>query len=144
MKQPRGIRNNNPLNIIRTKTVWQGMAKEQKDRRFVTFETMEYGWRAAFVLLTRTYYRKWHLNTIRKIITRWAPPQDGNNTERYVAFVSKYTRRDADATLPPPWLKPECWQDLAWVMAMMENGNYPMEVGPMLSAWNKLGVRSLE
>ena len=76
MKVPRGIRNNNPLNIIRTKTVWMGMAKEQRDKKFVTFEKMEYGWRAAFVLLTRTYYRKYHLDTIRKIITRWAPAAD--------------------------------------------------------------------
>ena len=135
MKVPRGIRNNNPLNIIRTKTVWMGMAKEQKDRRFVTFEKMGYGWRAAFVLLTRTYYRKWHLNTIRKIITRWAPPQDGNNVGRYINFVASRMRHDADATLPPPWQEPERWQDLAWVMAMMENGNYPMEVEPMLKGW---------
>ena len=47
-------------------------------------------------------------------------------------------------SMPPPWVEPERWQDLAWVMAMMENGNYPMEVGPMLSAWDKLGVRSEE
>ena len=136
MKVPRGIRNNNPLNIIRTRTVWMGMAKEQKDKKFVTFEKMEYGWRAAFVLLTRTYYRKYHLDTIRKIITRWAPASDGNHTERYIAYVARYTRRDADARLPAPWEEPERWQDLAWVMAMMENGNYPMEVEPMLKGWS--------
>ena len=91
---------------------------------------------AAFVLLTRTYYRKWHLNTIRKIITRWAPPQDGNNVGRYINFVASRMRHDADATLPPPWQEPERWQDLAWVMAMMENGSYPMEVEPMLKGWD--------
>ena len=140
MTVPRGIRNNNPLNIIRTRTVWMGMAKEQNDRRFVTFEKMEYGWRAASVLLTRTYYRKWHLNTIRKIITRWAPPQDGNNVGRYINFVASRMRHDADATLPPPWQEPERWQDLAWVMAMMENGSYPMEVEPMLKGWDLTGL----
>ena len=136
MKVPRGIRNNNPLNIIRTGAKWQGMSKKQNDRKFVVFDKMEYGWRAAFILLTRTYYRKYHLNTIRKIVTRWAPPSDGNYTERYIAYVARYTRRDADARLPAPWEEPERWQDLAWVMAMMENGNYPMEVEPMLKGWS--------
>ena len=140
MTVPRGIRNNNPLNIIRTKTVWVGMAKEQKDKKFVTFEKMEFGWRAAFVLLTGTYYKKWHLNTIRKIITRWAPPQDGNNVGRYINFVASHMRYDTDATLPPPWQEPERWQDLAWVMAMMENGSYPMEVEPMLKGWGLTGL----
>ena len=139
---PRGIRNNNPLNIIRTKTVWMGMAKVQKDKKFVTFEKMEYGWRAAFVLLTRTYYRKWHLNTIRKIVTRWAPPQDGNNVGRYINFVASRMRHDADATLPPPWQEPERWQDLAWVMAMMENGNYPMDPNALIKGWDLTGLTS--
>ena len=124
------------MNIIRTGAKWQGMSKKQNDRKFVVFDKMEYGWRAAFILLTRTYYRKYHLNTIRKIVTRWAPASDGNHTERYIAYVAKYTQRDADAPLPAPWLQPERWQDLAWVMAMMENGNYPMEVEPMLKGWS--------
>ena len=53
----------------------------------------------------------------------------------YLNFVASRMRHYADATLPPPWQKPERWQDLAWVMAMMENGNYPMEVEPMLKGW---------
>ena len=112
------------------------MAKKQTDKRFVVFEKIEYGWRAAFILLTRTYYRKWHLNTIRKIITRWAPPQDGNDVGRYINYVARYTQLDPDTPLPAPWLEPERWQDLAWVMAMMENGNYPMDADALLRGWN--------
>ena len=64
---PRGIRNNNPLNIRRSKDQWQGMKKTQSDSSFCQFETFEDGWRAAFVLLTRTYYHKYRLYTIRAI-----------------------------------------------------------------------------
>ena len=55
---PRGIRNNNPLNIRRSKDQWQGLRAQQTDAQFCQFETLEYGWRAAFYLLTRTYYHK--------------------------------------------------------------------------------------
>ncbi len=51
---PRGIRNCNPLNIRRSKDQWKGMAEAQSDRAFVQFKSLEWGWRAAFYLLTRT------------------------------------------------------------------------------------------
>ena len=54
-KMTRGIRNNNPLNIRRTATRWQGACKEQKDKSFVQFKTMAYGYRAAWKVL-QTYY----------------------------------------------------------------------------------------
>ena len=58
---PRGIRNNNPLNIRRGKDQWQGLRAQQTDASFCQFESLEYGWRAAFYLLTRTYYHKYRL-----------------------------------------------------------------------------------
>ena len=79
MSIPRGIRNNNPLNIRRTgKDQWKGLSKTQSDRSFCQFETLEWGWRAAFYLLTRTYYHKYRLYTIRGIISRWAPLCENN------------------------------------------------------------------
>ena len=55
-KLPRGIRNNNPLNIRRTKTSsWMGMREEQTDKSFCQFTTLRYRWRAAFMLL-KLYY----------------------------------------------------------------------------------------
>ena len=48
----RGIRNNNPLNVRRSKDKWQGMKALQTDASFVQFETMAYGWRAAFLNFT--------------------------------------------------------------------------------------------
>ena len=85
---PRGIRNNNPLNIRRSKDQWQGMKKTQSDSSFCQFETFEDGWRAAFVLLTRTYYQKMGLGTIRAIVERWAPPNE-NNTAAYVNYCAR-------------------------------------------------------
>ena len=86
---PRGIRNNNPLNIRRTaKDQWQGLRAQQTDASFCQFESLDYGWRAAFYLLTRTYYHKYRLFTIRAIISKWAPPQE-NLTSTYIANVSR-------------------------------------------------------
>ena len=86
----RGIRNNNPANI-RKGCNWQGLAKTQTDREFCQFVTMTWGVRALLVTL-RTYVVKHHLHTVREIITRWAPPSDGNNTEKYIEFVEKAVR----------------------------------------------------
>ena len=44
----RGLRNNNPLNIRRNKTKWQGLSVTQTDKSFFQFKTMAYGYRAAF------------------------------------------------------------------------------------------------
>ena len=87
----RGIRNNNPLNIRRSSTHWQGARKEQTDKSFVQFETMAYGYRAAWKIL-QTYYERFCMQnkdyTVRNIITRWAPPTE-NDTEAYIMNVLK-------------------------------------------------------
>ena len=85
---PRGIRNNNPLNIRRTQTTtWWGQKTENlKDPAFCEFTEMKYGYRAAFRLLMK-YYRKYGLHSVQAIINRWAPPSDGNATNAYVKQV---------------------------------------------------------
>ena len=86
----RGIRNCNPLNIRQVAgTAWKGQRAEQTDREFVQFESLEWGIRAAFCLL-RTYERKYHLNCIADIITRWAPPSE-NQTGQYISNVCRWT-----------------------------------------------------
>lgn len=81
----RGIRNNNPANIRRGCN-WKGLAEKQTDREFCQFVSMTWGVRALLITL-RTYVVKHHLHTVREIITRWAPPTDGNNTEKYIELV---------------------------------------------------------
>ncbi len=114
----RGIRNNNPLNIRHSKDQWQGKALKQTDKAFVQFDSRLMGYRAAFVLL-RNYIRK-GVNTIGKIIARWAPSSDGNNTLAYIDFVSRTSGIDASRTL-----KFEDKDDLVEMvrsMAQMESG----------------------
>jgi hypothetical protein len=86
MAIPRGIRNNNPLNIRRNGDHFQGEVVPGSDREFKQFTTMAYGYRAAFVVLG-TYLAQGR-NTIEKIIRAWAPPTE-NNTEAYIANVEK-------------------------------------------------------
>lgn len=83
---PRGIRNNNPLNI-RIGNVWLGEVKENTDGEFEQFTSMLYGLRAAIVLMRR-YICHYHLKTIAQIVSRWAPSSE-NNTRLYIDFVSK-------------------------------------------------------
>ncbi len=91
--EPRGIRNNNPLNI-RIGNDWKGERPDSKDRSFEEFTSMEYGIRAGFIIL-RKYITGYNgltqkFNTIEKMISRWAPAVE-NNTTAYISQVSKMT-----------------------------------------------------
>ena len=134
MSLPRGIRNNNPLNIRRSKDQWKGLADAQTDRAFCQFKSLDYGWRAAFYLLTRTYYHKYRLYTIRTIIRRWAPPGE-NNTEAYIANVSRLTGIDPDEPIGIPLEKPSRWMMVGIAMAIQENGTDSLDYFAMLRGW---------
>ena len=134
MSLPRGIRNNNPPNIRRNKDQWKGLAEAQNDRAFCQFKSLEYGWRAAFYLLTRTYYHKYRLYTIRTIIRRWAPPGE-NNTEAYIANVSRLTGIDPDEPIGIPSERPSRWMMVGVAMAIQENGTDSLDYFAMLRGW---------
>lgn len=136
---PRGIRNNNPLNIRRSKDQWQGMKKVQSDTQFCQFETLDWGWRAAFKLLTRTYYHQYRLYTIRTIISRWAPPNE-NNTRVYIENVSRLTGIGPDEPLGIPSDKPARWIALGLAMAIQENGQTSIDYFAMLRGWSLLST----
>lgn len=84
--QTRGLRNNNPGNI-RHGSDWQGLAAVQSDPSFATFVSPEYGIRAMAKLL-QNYQTVYGLNTVRQIISRWAPPTE-NDTGSYVNHVAE-------------------------------------------------------
>ena len=94
MADPRGIRNNNPLNLRRGDTAWAGLSGVQRDSAFYAFESPEYGIRAAAKVL-QTYQEKYGINTVRQVVTRWAPPTE-NDTSAYVTAVSIWAGLDAD------------------------------------------------
>lgn len=92
-KTPRGIRNNNPLNI-RIGNTWLGEVPDPTDSNFEQFVHIKYGLRAGFCILRR-YIRRYKRNTVRKIVTAWAPSSE-NNTERYIELVCKFGCLEAD------------------------------------------------
>ena len=119
---PRGLRNNNPLNIIKSKNqVWLGQTNLDGETTFCHFSTMTYGLRAALKLL-RTYYQRHGCVTLRQIIRRWAPETE-NKTAAYIQTVSRMTGWHPDAPLPP--MKQETqvvWHDIVLAMATVECG----------------------
>jgi hypothetical protein len=110
------------------------MKAQQQDGDFCQFESMEWGWRAAFYLLTRTYYHKYRLYTIRAIVSRWAPPNE-NNTKTYIANVCRLTGIDPDEPLGIPSDKPSRWMAVGVAMAIQENGTTSIDWFAMLKGW---------
>jgi len=95
---PRGIRNNNPGNLREPPSggdQWDGERATDDDPVFEEFEAPEYGIRALAKVLLR-YYRVYELDTVSKIIHRWAPPSE-NDTTAYVALVA--ARLDVNANI---------------------------------------------
>lgn len=120
-KIPRGIRNNNPLNI-RIGNVWLGERPNPTDRTFEEFVTMAYGLRAAFIILRR-YIKRYQLNTIAEIIPRWSP--DGEEKERtYIEVVCHRSGLAADA--------PITYENKATMVALVEAMAY-VECGVPIS-----------
>lgn len=91
----RGVRNNNPGNIRKSKDVWVGQTGN--DGAFVTFATPAHGIRATGRNLL-SYARQGYV-TPEQIITRWAPPEDDNDTEGYIKFVSENLNVPRDTRL---------------------------------------------
>lgn len=67
---------------------------ESSDAEFRQFESIEWGYRAMFVLL-HTYAVKHGCRTLRDIISRYAPPSE-NNTESYICRVADATHLSPD------------------------------------------------
>lgn len=93
---PRGIRNCNPLNI-RIGNTWFGERANPDDNEFEQFVNMECGIRAAFVILRR-YIKRYHINTVELIVSRWAPKSE-NQTASYIDHVCRMMGVEKDALI---------------------------------------------
>lgn len=99
---PRPVRNNNPFDIDNGPH-WQGLMPTdkltdvQKHERFAVFATPEDGFRAGVILL-HNYKHLYGADTIRKIISRLAPPNE-NNTAAYEEAMTRYLGVGVDAPL---------------------------------------------
>lgn len=116
----RGIRNNNPLNIRYSNTPWSGkvLKENKKDPNFEEFTSMYFGFRAALINI-ETYIIKYGCNTITKIISRWAPPTDGNNTASYIQHICRRTNTGGNEPISNHSRK---LRDIVAAMAFIESG----------------------
>lgn len=119
MALPRGIRNNNPLNIRHNRAnAWQGRVSPQTDPSFVQFASMSYGIRAAFIIMFN-YTRQTPGLTLADLVSRWAPPTE-NDSHAYAHYVSNNAGIHLDA--PVSSFTVGQWQDVLAAMALYENG----------------------
>lgn len=130
-KLPRGLRNNNPLNIRISSTPWQGKRTDNTDGTFEQFTELVWGIRAALVNI-RTYIKRDHIDTIQGIISRWAPERDGNNTKTYVDFVCDKIKLAPGTRVRYTDKGYLCM--LVWAMALVECGQ-DIGMGKVENAW---------
>lgn len=116
----RGIRNNNPGNLEASDSnPWQGQTGS--DGRFAKFETPEHGIRALGRNLLS--YQRQGIDTVNDIITRWAPPEDNNDTAAYIKSVCEKLGVSADQQINAS--DPDTLNALCAAIITHENGNLP-------------------
>lgn len=130
---PRGYRNANPGNIRINSDLFQGEVRPSKDKSFKQFETMAYGYRAVFRILSN-YRKNYGLDTIRKMIGRWAPENE-NDTDTYIKSVSDYAGIPADD--PININDREQMIRIVAGMSKVENGR-EAEMSDVIAGWNLL------
>ena len=124
---------NNIFNIRATKgTTWKGQTGQRKG--FVEFETREMAIRAWLVLM-RTYRRRYAATTIGEIVTRFAPPSE-NDTRLYVEQMVAWTLIPENMELTQTWH----YALLAVAMARKETG-VAIFAGDVLMAMERYDIK---
>ncbi len=95
---PRGMRNNNPGNLRRSNSAWQGKIPHSSsgDTAFEQFVLYKWGVRAMIKLIIN--YINSGSNTITKIINKYAPSSE-NNTVAYINAVANQSGVNPNAPL---------------------------------------------
>ena len=91
---PRGIRNNNPLNLRISNNPWLGKVTHNTDGAFEQFTTMEYGIRAAMrnvKTIVQRRAKQGQATNVSQLIHVWAPASDGNNERVYCRTIADKT-----------------------------------------------------
>ena len=131
-RAPRGIRNHNPGNLrLPHNDERPGYAGSDKDG-FSKFTTAQYGLESLARLLVN--YGMGGLNTIAKIVNRYAPSKE-NNTMAYAGFLAGELETDTDAPIDM-----KCAENIADLMEgiiYFENGRQPYRRSAILSAAEK-------
>ena len=112
----RGIRNNNPGNLIKSALTWQGKVVPGTDPVFEQFKTMAFGIRAMLIDIIGKHKRG--LDTIQELINVWAPPIE-NDTTAYINNVSARSGIPKNVVFSPTKAN---FLAIAKAMAFSENG----------------------
>jgi hypothetical protein len=126
---PRGLRNNNPLNIEAGDFTQGQPGFVGSDGRFARFAQPQQGLDAAGRLID-TYSTKYGLNTVNGIIGRWAPSSE-NDTRGYAASVAG--RLGVNPDQPLNLADPSVKGALISAMAQFENGRPMPSGGPAMA-----------
>jgi hypothetical protein len=92
---------------------------------------MEYGLRAAFLILRR-YIRRYKKNTISSIVSTWAPSSE-NNTIKYIDRVAQMTHLSPDE--PIDYYDRDTMCKLVAAMAQVECGK-PIDEAKIIKAYD--------
>ncbi|MBS7230648.1 hypothetical protein KHA90_06400 [Flavobacterium psychroterrae] len=96
----RGVRNNNPGNLRNYNIAWQGKIPVSQNtdynKEFDQFTEVKFGIRAMLRDLTNDIDKG--KNTIRKLISEYAPPKE-NDTQKYIDVIAKAVGLDPDQTI---------------------------------------------
>ena len=126
------IAKNNIFNIRANGSSWIGMKGTRKG--FVEFDTREHGIRAWLVLM-RTYRRRYGCRTIRQIVTRFAPPTE-NQTERYIQYCCQVVVLGDTADIGQDIM----YAMLSVAMARMETGTR-LDISEVRSVMKKYNIQ---
>src|SRR5690554_4652816 len=116
----RGIRNNNPGNLVKTNINWQGKVPHSSntDSRFEQFYTLADGIRAMMIDVRNDIIKG--QNTVRKLISEFAPAFE-NNTSAYINTVAQMVGIDINTAISV--LDKNLLIGIAKAIAYVENGN---------------------
>lgn len=120
---PRGLRNNNPGNLVRTNISWQGKVPhaQNPDTQFEQFTQLRYGLRAMMIDIAGDIAEG--TNTLTALINEYAPSHE-NNTQSYINFVSQATGLLPNVSIP---MNKTIFWAIVKAKVMMENG---MQLAP--------------
>lgn len=118
--EKRGIRNNNPGNLVLTDIPWKGKVPNDQntDGVYEQFTNPVWGIRAMYLDVTGDIERK-GLDTLDKLINVYAPPHE-NDTASYIAHLSQKLGLPSDAPITQ-----EYYRTLVEAIILHENGVQP-------------------
>lgn len=125
MAEPRGIRNNNPGNLVKLDKSWLGEVAGT-DTRFATFERPEYGIRAMGKQLLM-YQERDGLRTVDEMVYKWAPPSENEATVKGTYQAAVASALGVASTAPVDLTDSITLQKMVEAMLTVENGKNPYD-----------------